>query len=413
MRNLPFFVARRYLFSRKSHHAINIISGISVLGIAIATIALVCTLSVLNGFRDLIGGLYTTFDPVFKLVPAKGKFAEAAHPVFAEIRADKDVEALTASLEDNALVLFQGRPVVIVLKGVDENFQKTSQIDSILIGEGEYCLQAANLSYGIPGAVLAEGLGGTDYGSVLVAAPRKGERVNTVNPAENFNAEEVLSPGVAFMVNQRRYDENYLIVPLSMAQELFEQEGRITALELALRPQADVEVVKQRLQTLVGEDFLVQNRMEQQAETFGLMNIERLITYLLLTFIALVACFNVIGAVSMLIIDKRDDVQTFRALGLPEKKIVRIFLIEGRMITLIGAFVGIVLGVALCLAQQHFGLLRLGGAAGSFIVDAYPVSVYPEYVLLTFVTVIGVGFLSVWYPVHYICRRLLKQDAKE
>ncbi len=370
--------------------------------------ALVCTLSVLNGFRDLIGGLYTTFDPVLKVVPAKGKFADANHPVLSVVSADADVLATTACLEDNALVLFQGRPVVIRLKGVDGNFQQTSRIDDILLGNGEYCLQAANIFYGIPGVALAETFGGADYGSIVVAAPKKGERVNTLNPGENFNVEEVFSSGIAFAVNQRRYDETTLLVSIELARRLFEQEGRITSLELALRSGSNVTAVKKRLQTAVGEEFRVLDRVEQQQETFALMNIEKTITWLLLAFIALVACFNVIGAVSMLIIDKRDDVKTLRALGLSERGITRIFLLEGRMITVIGAVVGVILGVGLCLAQQHFGMLRLGSSE-NFIVTAYPVSVYATDVLLTFITVIAVGFLSVWYPVHYICKRLLSE----
>ncbi len=407
--SLTHFIARRYLFSRKSHHAINIISGISMGGVALATMALVCTLSVMNGFRDLIGGLYTNFDPVLKVVPAKGKFAEAKDTVLLTISADESVAAATRCLQDNALVVFEGRPVVITLKGVDENFRRTSNIDSILVGDGNYCLKAATVNYGIPGALLAESFGGIEFGSIVLAAPKKGERVNAANPAANFNAEEIFSSGVAFQVNQGRYDEHVVLVSLSLAEELFEQEGRITALELALKPGADVEKTKQRLQALAGERFQVQDRIEQQQETFGLMNIEKMVTYLLLTFIALVACFNVIGAVSMLIIDKKNDVETLRALGMREQKIRSVFMTEGRMITIIGAIIGLVLGVTLCLIQQHFGWLRLNGAEGSFIVEAYPVSVYPADVAITFVTVILVGFLSVWYPVNYICKRLLKK----
>ncbi len=405
--NISRFIARRYLFSRKSHHAINIISGISMGGVALATIALVCTLSVMNGFRDLIGGLYTSFDPVLRVVPAKGKFIAANDSVLLAILEDKSVAAATRCLEDNALIIFEGRPAVITLKGVDENFRRTSDIDSILIGEGSYCLQAAGVNYGIPGALLAESLGGIEYGSIVLAAPKKGERVNTVNPGANFNAEKIFSTGVAFQVNQSRYDEHVLLTSLSLAEELFEQEGRITALELALKEGIDAEAAEKHLQAIAGERLDIQNRMEQQAETFGLMNIEKMITYLLLTFIALVACFNVIGAVSMLIIDKKNDVQTLRALGMQEKEITRVFMTEGRLITLIGATAGIIMGLGICLMQQHFGLLRLSGGSDNFIVEAYPVSVYPADILLTFLTVVFVGFLTVWYPVNYICKRLL------
>ncbi len=407
--NITHFIARRYLFSRKSHHAINIISGISMGGVALATVALICTLSVMNGFRDLIGGLYTTFDPVLKVVPAKGKFMEWGDTALLAISREECVAVATRTLEDHALVVFEGRPVVITLKGVDENFRFTSQIDSILIGEGNYCLQAAGVNYGIPGAQLADRLGGIEYGSIVLAAPKKGERVNTVNPAANFNAEKIFSAGVAFRVSQSRYDDHIMLTSLALAEELFEQQGRITALELTLKEGTDVEAAKEHLQSLAGDNFRIQNRMEQQAETFGLMNIEKLITYLLLTFIALVACFNVIGAVSMLIIDKKNDIRTLRALGMQDKDIIRVFMKEGRLIIFIGAGIGIVLGVTLCLVQQHFGLLRLSGGGDDFIVSAYPVSVYPLDILITFITVVKVGILSVWYPVTAICKRILNK----
>ena len=404
---LPLFMARRYLFSRKRVGAINIISAISVVGVAFGTAALLCTLSVFNGFRDLIGSLYTTFDPPIEVVPAKGKFAAADDPVLARIGAHPEVEAASACLEDNALILFRGRPVVINLKGVDDRFDAVTGIRSILYGNGSYKLHAPDVSYGIPGIGLASAMGGIDYGTSQICAPRKGERVNLNSPGESVNADDLTSAGVCFDVRQRKYDENYMIAPLSFAQNLFEQPGCITGLELKLKPGADVQRVKAELREWAGDRYLVLDQIEQQQEVFNVMNIEKMMAYLFLTFILLVACFNIIGSVSMLIIDKRDDMQTLRHLGADDRLIFRIFLYEGRFIAVLGAVLGTLLGLTLCWLQQTFGFISLGSSDGSFIVQSYPVSIHPTDVVLVLATVIVVGFASVWYPVKFLSRKFL------
>lgn len=406
-RRLPLFMALRYLCSRKRVGAANIISAISVLGVAFGTAALLCTLSVFNGFHDLIGGLFTTFDPQIVVQPAKGKFAAADDPVLTQIARMPEVEATSATLEDNALILFRGRPVVIMLKGVDSNYDRVTGIRSILYGNGSYRLETADVSYGIPGIGLASAMGGVDYGTLQICAPRKGAQVNLINPIESFNADDLTSPGICFDVNQRKYDENYLICSLTFAQSLFEQQGCITGLELKLRPGADTESVKRRMQTVAGSNFRVLDRMEQQPDVFNVMKIEKLVAYLFLTFILLVACFNIIGSVSMLIIDKRSDMQTLRHLGADPKLIFRVFLYEGRCIAMLGAIIGLGVGLLLCWLQQTFGIIGLGGSSGDFIIDAYPVSVHALDVLLVSATVIVVGFVSVWFPVRYLVRRLI------
>lgn len=409
--NFPLFVARRYLFSKKRHNAINVISGICVAGIAVATTALVCTLSVFNGFRDLVGSLYTAFDPQLEIVPEKGKFLSASDPLLRAVRADADVEAASECLEDNALVLAGGRPLVVTLKGVDESFERVTGIRRILYGNGSFMLEAADVSYGVPGIGLAYQLGNIDYGALTVCAPRKGERVNMANPSENFNADELVSPGVIFDVHQRKYDDTYLICSIGFARSLFEQPGKITSLELRLRDGADTEAVKQRLRRQLGAGYAVKDRMEQQEAVFGIMNIEKTIAYLFLTFIILVACFNIVGSVSMLIIDKRKDVATLRCLGADEQRITRIFLFEGRFISLLGATAGVALGLLLCWVQETYGVISLGGGSDNFIIQAYPVSVHATDILLVFATVLAVGFLSVWYPVRHLSKRLLERSA--
>lgn len=403
----PLFVAWRYLFSKKSHNAINIISIISVVGVALSTMALVCTLSVFNGFRDLIGGLYTAFDPELEVMPSKGKFAAADDSLLLRIKAHPDVAVATECLEENALILFQGHPMVFSLKGVGENFDSCTNIRSILAGDGEYMLNAAGVNYGIPGIGLAQQLGGFDYGKVPVCALRKGERINTINPSESFTTGDLFSPGVVFHVSQRQYDDSYMLCSLAFAQELFEQKGQISSLELRLKEGADVAKVKKELRAIVGERFKVYDRIEQQQDMYAVMEIEKMVAYFFLTFILLVACFNIIGSVSMLIIEKRSDMEVLRHLGADEQMLRHIFLYEGRLIALLGAVIGVVLGLALCYAQQEFGLLRLGDSSGTFIIDAYPVSVHLLDVLLVLITVIVVGFCAVWYPVRHLSKRLL------
>lgn len=404
--SFPFYIARRYLFSRKRVGAINVISAISVVGVMLATLAMVCVLSGFNGFRDLIATLFTSVDPQIEVVPAAGKFFAVDDAALTRIKALPEVEAASFTIEDNALILFQGRPTVITLKGVDENYRRVTGIDSVLYGKGAFTLERGGLPYGVPGIGLAEQMGGADFGKVEICVPKKGEEINLANPVENINVGEIYASGVCFQIHRGSYDGGYMYAPLSFAQGLFEQQGLATQLELRLKPSADEGKVKAAIEQIGGGRLRADDRYAQHAETFNVMKIEKLFAYAFLAFIALVASFNIIGSVSMLIIDKRRDVATLRNLGASDRDIVRIFLFEGRLITLIGAVTGIALGLVLCLLQQEFGLLRLGGDASQYIVEYYPVSVRPWDIVLIFVTVVAVGFLAVWYPVRYLSKRL-------
>ena len=407
--NFPFFIARRYLFSKKSTNAINIISGISVIGVAVATMALVVTLSVFNGFHDLVASFFTTFDPQLKVTPVMGKTVAADDPILTKIKQLPEVDVATESIEDQALVIYRGRQAMVTVKGVEDNFDQLTHIKEILLGDGEYELHAADMFYGIPGIRLAEQLGtGYLYEEPLkVYAPRREGQLNMANPMDGLVEDELYSPGVIFQVSQSKYDKNYILTSIDFARRIFEQQGMISALELRLKPGSNFERVKSEIKDIAGDKYYVKDRFEQQDDTFKIMKIEKLMAYIFLTFILMIACFNIIGSLSMLIIDKKDDVVTLRNLGASDKQIVRIFLFEGRMISAVGAVLGIILGLALCWAQQTFGLVKLGSSSASFVVNAYPVSVHPEDVILIFITVLVVGFLSVWYPVRYFAKRLL------
>lgn len=408
--NFPFYIARRYLFSKKSTHVINIISGISIIGVAVATMALVVTLSVFNGFHDLVASLLTSFDPQIEVVPAKGKTAPADDPILTKIRNLPQVDVATESVEDQAMAIYKGRQAMVKVKGVEDNFSELSHINEILYGEGEFSLHAANLQFGVVGIRLADNLGMTaDWdGQLKIYAPKREGQLDMMNPTEGFVEDSVISPGVVFSVKQARYDRDYVLTSIAFARNLFGQQGMVSQLEIRLKPGSDLDAVKAEMQSIAGDKYRVLDRMEQQADTFKIMKIEKFIAYIFLTFILAVACFNIIGSLSMLIIDKKNDVVTLRNMGANDKQIVRIFLFEGRMISAIGAVVGILIGLLLCWLQQVYGFVSLGRSSGSFIVDAYPVSVHPEDIVIVFITVLAVGFISVWYPVRYFAKRLIQ-----
>lgn len=408
--NFPFYIARRYLFSKKSHNAINVISAISVCGVALATLALVCTLSVFNGFQDLVTTFFTAFDPQLKITAVRGKVFDGQDKRVLQLKKMPDVEVYSESLEDNVMVQYQGRQAMAVVKGVEDNFDQLTPIDSILLGRGDLLLHDEVVDYAIPGIQLLSTLGsGIRFLDPLeIYAPRRGAKVNMVNPSTAFVTGNLFSSGLVFAVNQEKYDASYILTSIDFARRLFQYTTEVSAINLKLKAGADTDAVKKHIQDLLGDDFLVQDRYEQQADTYRIMEIEKLISYLFLTFILMIACFNVIGSLSMLIIDKRDDVVTLRNLGASDRQIVRIFLFEGRMISFFGAFAGVVLGLLLCWLQQEYGLIALG-SSGSFVVDAYPVSVHASDVLLIFITVLLIGFLSVWYPVRFLSKRLLNK----
>lgn len=413
--NFPFYIAKRYLFSKKSHNAINVISGVSVCGVALATLALICTLSVFNGFQDLVTTMFTAFDPELKITAVNGKVFDGQDERILALRDLPEVEVFSESLEDNAMVQYKGRQAMVVIKGVEDNFNQLTAIDSILYGRGELVLHDEVVDYVIPGVELVSTLGtGIRFLNPLeVYAPKRGSKINVANPSSSFQSSYLHSSGLVFAVNQQKYDASYMLTSLSFARDLFQYDTEVSSIDLKLKEGSHLYKVQEDISRRLGDEFRVQNRYEQQQDTFRIMEVEKLISYLFLSFILLIACFNVIGSLSMLIIDKRADVLTLRNLGADDGIITRIFMFEGCLISFMGALVGVVLGLTLCFIQQEFGVIALGSgaSAGAFVVDAYPVSVHWQDVILILITVLVVGFLSVLYPVRYLSRRLLKSDC--
>ena len=408
--NFPFFIARRYLFSKKSTNAINLISAVSTVGVAVGAMALVIVLSVFNGFHDLVASLFTNFDPQIEITPAKGKAAPADDPLLTQLRSQPEVSVATECVEDQALAVYGNQQQMVTLMGVDDNFAQLTRINDILYGDGEFTLKAANLYYGVIGIRLAQSLdtGARWYGYMRIFAPRRqGQLVDAADPSDGFVVDSLISPGVVFAVNQAKYDRDHIITSIDFARRLFDQQGMVTSLKLRLKPGSDITSVKNRMQRIAGDKYRVLDRYEQQADTFRIMQIEKILAYIFLTFILMVACFNIISSLSMLIIEKKNDVATLRNMGATDRQITSVFLFEGRLITAIGAVIGILLGLLLCWLQQMYGLVPMGDSSGTFLVDAYPVSVHYIDVLIIFLTVLITGWAAAWYPVRYLSKRLL------
>ena len=388
-------LSRRYLFSKKSHNAINIVSLIAVVGVAVATMAMVIVMSVFNGFQGLVAELFTGFDPELRITPADGTSLDLADGRILALSESKDVAVFTPVVEGQALVVAGNIQKVVMLKGVADNYTQQSGILDALYGDGEPDLHLDVIEYCVPGLQLCNQLGLPIYFNqpLEVYAPKKGERVNMANPRASFNKDELNASGLVFSVHQPKYDSEYLLCSLGFAQRLFELDGKATGIEIKLTSSGS----REKIEALLGDGFCIKDRYEQQEDVFRIMQIEKLISYFFLCFILLVACLNIMGSLSMLMIEKREDVKTLSALGSTDQQIRRIFALEGLMIIFGGAMVGMLIGLVLCLLQQWFGFIRMGQSEGSFIIDAYPVVVKIGDLLLVLLTVVLFGFLSVMW----------------
>lgn len=379
-------------------------------GISLATIAMVCALSVINGFQDMVASFFTVFDPELKVTAVKGKVFDSTDSRICKLKEMPEIAVFTETLEDYAMLQYKDHQVMGIVKGVQDNFEQLTSIDSILYGKGDFVLHDEVAEYGVMGVELMTllGTGVQAVDPIDVYAPNREAKVNLANPAASFRSGQLFSPGVIFAVNQQKYDASYVLTSLGFARQLFGYTDEVSAVELRLKPEADLYKVQKQISELLGSDFVVRDRYEQQEDVFRIMEVEKLVSYLFLTFILLIASFNMVGSLSMLILDKKEDVKTLRNLGASDQLISRIFLMEGCMISSFGAMVGVALGLLLCYIQIQFGVISLGSADGSFVVDAYPVSIHVADVLLVLVTVLCVGFVAVWYPVNYFSRRLLR-----
>lgn len=405
--NLSFYIAKRYLFSKKKTNLINIISAISVLGLAVGTMGLVIGLSGFNGFDSLIKSLFSSFDPDLKITVAEGKYFSTGSPVFDELKKMPDVAFYSESIEDNALLRYDNREVLATVKGVSEDFKMMSGLDTMLVA-GELKLQEDSIDYAILGQgiayYLSVGLKATD--PIVVYVPKKGKNRATTLEG-NFNQGFIYPSGV-FQV-QQDLDSKYIVAPLEFTRRLFETGGKITSVELKLKEGVDAKDVQKKIATMLGFGFVVKNRYQQHDYLYKTMQGEKFATYLILILILIIASFNIIGSLTMLIIDKKDDIEILRSMGADNRLIRHIFLFEGWSISIIGSIVGTIAGTILSNAQAAYGFVKLQGG-GSFIVDAYPIKIVPLDILLILVSVMLIGFLASWFPVKFISSNLLSED---
>ncbi len=382
---------------------------VSMAGVCVATIAMVCAMSVFGGFQGLVGGLLSKFDPEIKIVAKEGKTLDPQTKKFQEIRNLDNVAIFTEVLEDNVILKYRGRQVPAALMGVSDNFPQLVDIDSILF-DGEFKLQDEINYFGTIGVDLAMKVGvgaGFAYPLEVYAVKRK-EKVNLVNPSSSFSSEAVYITGV-FRTNQEIYDSQKLIVPIKLTRKLFDYETEVSSVELRLKDIKKSNQTQSEIQAILGDQYKVQNRYQQQETTFRMMSMEKWMTFLILSFICLIAVFNVVSSLSMLIVEKKADIFILRNMGADNKLISRIFLFEGWMISIIGAISGVILGLLLCFAQQTFGLIKLGSGGGIAIVDAYPVVVSFSDVCFVFITVLVIGLLAALYPARYLSNKWLNE----
>jgi lipoprotein-releasing system permease protein len=405
--NLSLFIAKRYLFSKKKANIINIISGISIVGVSVATMALVVVLSVMNGLDGLIKSLFSTFDSDLKITVAEGKSFLADSEEFNSIRNMTEVAYFSEIVEDNAFLRYDERNTYGTIKGVGGRYAEMTGIDSTLV-EGEFFLKKDNINFAVVGSELANTLAvGVRFVTPLhIYVPRKGKKMK-LSLESNFSHKHIF-PSAIFSIHQE-VDSKYVIVPIDFARELFELEDKVTAIEINLNDDANADEVQERVKLLLGDGFVVKNRYQQHDYLYKIIKSEKWAAYLVLIFILLIASFNIVGSLTMLILDKKDDITTLRNMGATRNLIKRIFLLEGWSISFIGAVVGTVLGVLLSIAQQSFGLLKLQGG-DSFIISSYPVEVIPLDILTILTSVLLVGFFAAWFPVRYISGRFIEDD---
>lgn len=397
--NLSLHIARRYLLAKKSHNAINIISLISLVGVALGTMALIIVLSVYNGFDNLIDGMYSGFNPEIKVSPASGRtFSQKDFPLY-ELTSIVGVKDVSFTLETQALVRYKDRQSPCILKGVDNRFIHVTNIDST-IHRGEWSLERAHHPGVVMGYALARTLGaGIRFiDPLMIYVPKRQGRLSVIDPSQSF-IQQPAFPNAFFIIGQPEIDENYMLMPMETVRGLLRYTDEVSALEIKLSESAELETVQKKIRLSLPPEFVVKNRREQEESLFRMMKMEKWMTYLILMFILLIAAFNIVGTMSMLMLDKRKDMFTLSNMGATQKMIRKIFLFEGWMISLIGALIGLVLGWIFCFLQIKFGFISMGNG---FVVDGYPIVMRMLDFVIILTTVSLVGFVVAYLPVRYI-----------
>lgn len=377
----------------------------------VATAALICALSVFNGLTSIAERMFDAFDPDLQISAKQGKVFKTSTIDLAQIQQLDGIDLVSESLEENALLKYSDRQQIILFKGVSPQFTELTRINELMF-DGKFELRQSVIDNGVAGAGLAYLLG-VSPGFLTpfdIYVPKRGGQVNMMNPSVSFNQRNVYLAGT-FILNKEEYDEQMLIISIDLARELLNYEDEVTTIDLKVADGASLNKVKEQVQNIVGDDFAIKDRFEQQAEMYKMVNIEKWITFLIVVIISAIAVFNVVGSLSMLIIEKKGDINILSCLGVNNRTIEKVFLFEGWLIVLIGTMLGLVIGLGLCSAQEYLGIIKLG-TSNTFVVEAFPVRVQIMDVLATFLTISLVGFLAVLYPILTL-RKSLRTTSKD
>ncbi len=396
--NLSFFIAKRYLFAKKSRNVINLISAISATGVAFSTMALVVVLSVFNGLESLVKSLVSPFDPDLRITLVKGKVFSLDIPAFEKIKKMPEIAYFNEVLEENALFEYGDKQFIGAIKGVGENFKKMNPIDEKMTG-GEFVLNLGTKHGAIvgKGVAIRLSLSANRLRTLKIWVPRR--TIQLSSDAESAFSRSYAFPVGVFTLNDEEYDTKYVITSLEFARNLLEYKTEVSSVDLKMAERHDVDQVQKNIEKMLGNGFSVKNKYQQHEMLYKIMESEKWAVFLILSFIILIASFNIVSSLTMLIIDKKDDIGMLKNFGAPNRLIKRIFLYEGWLISIIGTILGIVFGLLLSFLQKEFGLIRF---VGSSLVDAYPVEILYFDVLMVFVTVVLIGYIAAWYPVRYI-----------
>ncbi|TKG93563.1 ABC transporter permease [Puteibacter caeruleilacunae] len=404
--NFSLYIARRYLIAKKSQNVINIISGIAVAGVAIGTAALIIILSVMNGLEEVTGSLLNSFDPQYKIVPVKGKRFATDEDAFTKIKNHESVAHYVEVLEENVILRFNDRQYIATMKGVSPEYVYMSGIDTMM-WDGSFILEADDHDFAVLGGLIASTLGFNlnRFNPIQVFSPKTGRRA-VVNPASQFNRDMIFPSGIFRIQNE--IDAKYIIVPLRYARKLLKDQKKVSAIELSLVEGCDGDDVQKELQTILGSNYRIKNRIQQQELVYKTFQSEKWSIFMILAFILVIASLNIISSLTMLILDKKDDIEILKSMGATVRTIKRIFLFEGWLISFIGTILGMILGLIFCYLQMNYQLVKLP-SEGGFLVDGYPVAISFPDILIIMTIVLCIGWAVAWYPVRYISGKYLEK----
>lgn len=405
---ISLYIAKRYLFAKKSRNAINIISAVSVAGVAVGTMALIIVLSVFNGLETMVNAIFNTFDPDIKISAAAGKTFIADTSRLKLLANVDGLSCYSLTIEENALLRYGDRQFIATIKGVDDNYAMVTNIDSSM-WDGSFTLRSDNgRPFAIPGIGVAQYLGiRINFITPLnLYVPKRSGDIK-LSAEDAFNRKFIFPSGI-FEV-EKEYDSKYVYVPIEFARELIDLKEGVSSIEVKFSEQADPRAVQKSIVKIFNKGFVVQNRYEQQELFYKVMRSERLAIFFILTLILIIASFNIIGSLTMLIIEKKRDIDILKSLGADKNLIRKIFIFEGWLISIIGAFAGIILGFIICWLQQKFGLVKLHSE--SLIMDAYPVVMKIKDFIIVPATVLLIGYWAAWYPVRYLTKKFLKNEG--